>query len=144
LGRVACLTSGGLDSCVLVSDLARDNEVFPIYIQYGLTWEEVEKATLASFLSRLAHPNVRPLTLLELPVRALYGSHWSTTGQGVPGTEADNDADYLPGRNIFMLGLAATCCATSSRSASAPSCTTPSRTPRPSSSPTTRASCRRR
>ena len=111
MGRVAVLTSGGLDSSVLVADLARENEVFPLYIQYGLQWEEVEKATLAAYLAKLSHPNLRPLTMLEMPVRSLYGQHWSTTGEGVPDTEADNAADYLPGRNVFMLAVSSVWCA---------------------------------
>ena len=111
MGRVAVLSSGGLDSSVLVADLARENEVFPLYIQFGLQWEEVEKATLSAYLAQLSHRNVMPLTLLEMPVRSLYGRHWSTTGEGVPGTEADNAADYLPGRNVFMLAVSSVWCA---------------------------------
>ena len=40
--RIAVLTSGGLDSCVLLADLARENTVYPIYVEFGLAWERAE------------------------------------------------------------------------------------------------------
>jgi 7-cyano-7-deazaguanine synthase len=110
VGRLAVLASGGLDSSVLIADLAQENEVYPLYIQFGLSWEGVEKAALAAYLAKLAHPNVAPLTLLEMPVRSLYGTHWSTTGEDVPDADAPIDADYLPGRNVLLLGVAAVWC----------------------------------
>ena len=36
MDRIAVLASGGLDSSVLVADKARDAEVYPIYVQWGL------------------------------------------------------------------------------------------------------------
>jgi 7-cyano-7-deazaguanine synthase len=110
VGRVAVLTSGGLDSAVLAAELAADNEVFPVYVQFGLAWEAVEQATLSAYLERLNHANVRPLKRLEAPVRSLYGDHWSTTGKDVPDAEAAIDADYLPGRNVLLLGVTAVWC----------------------------------
>src|SRR5437879_5847528 len=41
--RVAVLTSGGLDSAVLVADLARNADVFPLYVEFGLAWEAAEQ-----------------------------------------------------------------------------------------------------
>jgi tRNA(Ile)-lysidine synthase TilS/MesJ len=40
--RIAVLTSGGLDSAVLLADLAGANTVFPVYIEAGLAWEARE------------------------------------------------------------------------------------------------------
>jgi 7-cyano-7-deazaguanine synthase len=108
--RIAVLLSGGLDSAVLVADLAKSAIVFPIYVEFGLTWEWAEKKALSSYLDRIAGPHIQPLTLLQMPVRSLYGSHWSTTGEQVPGYDAPVDADYLPGRNVFLIGLAAVWC----------------------------------
>jgi 7-cyano-7-deazaguanine synthase len=110
VARIAVLTSGGLDSCVLLADLAADNEVFPIYVSFGLKWEAIERATLESYLSRLNHPSVAPLTVLDMPVQSLYGRHWSTTGNEVPDYDAPIDADYLPGRNVLLLGVTAVWC----------------------------------
>ena len=40
---VAVLASGGLDSAVLVADLASEGrQVTPIYVRFGLAWEDVE------------------------------------------------------------------------------------------------------
>ena len=109
--RIAVLSSGGLDSAVLLADLAQDATVFPIYVEAGLAWEEEEKRALQAYLQALAQPNVQPLTLLEMPVRRLYGRHWSTTGEGVPSAEAPDSDVYLPGRNVLLIGVTAVWCA---------------------------------
>ena len=111
MGRVAVLASGGLDSAVLLADLASENTVFPVYVEAGLHWEEREKRALAAYLSALTLPNLQPLTVLEMPVKSLYGRHWSTTGQDVPGYEAPDSAVYLPGRNVLLIGVTAVWCA---------------------------------
>jgi len=46
-----------------------------------------------------------------MPVRSLYGAHWSTTGEGVPDAEAPDIDVYLPGRNVLLIGLTAVWCA---------------------------------
>jgi 7-cyano-7-deazaguanine synthase len=109
--RIAVLASGGLDSAVLVADLARENTVFPIYLEAGLAWEPRERRALEAFLSALDLPAVQPLTVLQMPVRSLYGRHWSTTGTDVPGYEAPDSAVYLPGRNVLLIGVTAVWCA---------------------------------
>jgi 7-cyano-7-deazaguanine synthase len=110
--RIAVLSSGGLDSAVLLADLARANTVFPIYVQAGLHWETQEQRSLSAYLDALTElPNLQPLTVLEMPVRSLYGAHWSTTGEGVPDAEAPDIDVYLPGRNVLLIGLTAVWCA---------------------------------
>jgi 7-cyano-7-deazaguanine synthase len=109
--RVAVLASGGLDSAVLLAGLAGEATVFPVYVEAGLAWEEEEKRALRAFLAALNDANVQPLTVLELPVRRLYGEHWSATGEGVPGYEAPDSAVYLPGRNVLLIGVTAVWCA---------------------------------
>jgi len=42
-----------------------------------------------------------------VPVRSLYGRHWSLTGRGVPTARTPDAAMYLPGRNVLLLGHAA-------------------------------------
>jgi 7-cyano-7-deazaguanine synthase len=111
MARIAVLASGGLDSAVLLADLARENTVFPVYVEAGLHWEPREKRALESYLGALEMPNLQPLTVLEMPVRSFYGQHWSTTGQGVPGYEAPDAAVYLPGRNVLLIGVTAVWCA---------------------------------
>ena len=109
--RVAVLASGGLDSAVLLAGLAGEATVFPVYVEAGLAWEGEEKRALHAFLEALNDPNVQPPTVLELPLRRLYGDHWSTTGVGVPEYEAPDSAVYLPGRNVLLIGVTAVWCA---------------------------------
>jgi 7-cyano-7-deazaguanine synthase len=110
--KMAVLSSGGLDSAILVAELASHAIVFPIYIAMGLVWEVEEITALKDFLDALNHPNIQPLTKIEFPISSLYGNHWSTTGMGIPDWQApDQDVD-LPGRNIFLLGLTAVWCRT--------------------------------
>ena len=112
MSKIAVLASGGLDSSVLVADQARNAEVFPIYVQWGLAWEATEREALQSFLAALDNPNVMPLTLLSVPIGAMYGDHWSVTGNGVPALGEPDSAVFLPGRNILLIGLAAVWCST--------------------------------
>ena len=110
---VAVLASGGLDSSVLIGDLARETTVFPLYVEKGLAWEAAERRALESFIRALDSPNVAATTVLSVPVRDLYGrDHWSLTGQGVPEAGSAADAVLLPGRNVLLLSLAAVWCST--------------------------------
>ena len=82
---VAVLASGGLDSAILVAHLASEGrEVTPIYVRFGLAWEDVEARHLERFLASLPTLDVKPLVVLDLPVADIYGAHWSVTGQDVP------------------------------------------------------------
>jgi 7-cyano-7-deazaguanine synthase len=109
--RVAVLTSGGLDSAVLVADLARSADVFPLYVEFGLAWEAAERRSLTTYLAALGDRRVAPLVTLAVPVDRVYGRHWSLTGEEVPRYDASIDSDYLPGRNVLLLGVAAVWCA---------------------------------
>ena len=109
--RACVLISGGLDSCVLLAHLAEQGwEVTPLYVQAGLVWERVELTWLRRFLDRSNHPGLKPLRRLSLPVEDTYQSHWSTTGQAVPGANTEDSAVYLPGRNLLLLSKAAVYC----------------------------------
>ena len=112
MDKVAVLTSGGLDSCVLLADVARDAEVWPVYVRAGLAWEDEERRAVERFIAALDNPNVRPLVELSAPMRPIYGDHWSTTGIDVPKPGDADDAVFMPGRNIVLIGLAAVWCST--------------------------------
>ena len=84
--------------------------VTPIYVRKGLAWEDAEHAALIAFVRALGNPNVKPVTTLSVPVRQIYGRHWSVTGQDVPSYDAPDGAVYLPGRNVLLLGLTAVWC----------------------------------
>ena len=103
-GPVAVLCSGGLDSCVLLIDLARrTGHAVPLFVRAGHPWEEAERAALGRFLEVVAEPAVAPLRDLLLPMGDVYGAHWSMSGQGAPGWAAPDEAVELRGRNLVLL-----------------------------------------
>ncbi len=112
MDRIAVLSSGGLDSSVLLAEEAKTAEVYPIYVRCGLAWEEMEHEALAVFLRSLNHPHVKAVTTLSAPIETMYGGHWSVSGDSVPGAEESDSSVYLPGRNILLVGLAAVWCST--------------------------------
>jgi 7-cyano-7-deazaguanine synthase len=107
----AVLISGGLDSAILCVDLLRDfSRVVPLYVRSGLRWEKAEMASLARFLDAVKTEGLDPLVVLDEPIADVYGTHWSTTGTGVPGSETPDEAVYLPGRNLLLTVKAAVWC----------------------------------
>ena len=112
MDRIAVLSSGGLDSCVLLAEEAKTAEVYPIYVRCGLAWEEMEREALGVFLRALNDPHVKAITTLSAPIETMYGGHWSVSGDAVPGAEESDSSVYLPGRNILLIALAAVWCST--------------------------------
>lgn len=138
--KVCVLASGGLDSCVLLGRMAQQfRETFPVYIRCGLRWERAEIYWLRKYLKALSrlspgtrkrtetiqHAVLHPLTVLNLPVRDVYGSHWSLPEvhqkgtsperknlprNRVPGRTSGDEQVYLPGRNLLLLSKAAVFC----------------------------------
>ncbi len=110
-GDVAVLFSGGVDSAVLCVDLvARGRRVFPLYVRCGLRWEHAELASVGRFLHAVERPGLMPLRILDEPVADIYGPHWSTSGSNVPDAQSDDEAVYLPGRNVLLIAKAAVWC----------------------------------
>jgi 7-cyano-7-deazaguanine synthase len=110
--RVAVLASGGLDSSVVTAELARSGRrVFPLYIRAGLRWEPSELKVLSRFIRALGARNIEPVAVLALPMRDVFGMHWSVTSRGVPGYHAPLWSNYIPGRNLALLTKAAIFCA---------------------------------
>jgi 7-cyano-7-deazaguanine synthase len=100
----AVLVSGGLDSAVLLVRLLRSGRrVWPVYCRCGLAWEAAELYWLRRFLRAVRSPRLLPLRVLDIPVRQVYGAHWSLSGRGVPGSRSADAAVYLPGRNVLLL-----------------------------------------
>src|SRR2546425_5790124 len=94
-------------------DQSRNYErVYPVYVRQGLVWEEAELRALRKFLRAVGAPlvgavprspnaaraptrgapTIQSLTILSLPVRDLYGAHWSTTGRCVPDAATPDEA----------------------------------------------------
>jgi 7-cyano-7-deazaguanine synthase len=105
------LASGGLDSSVLLAELARKGRhVFPLYVRAGLRWERVELASLRTFIAALKRDNIEPVAVLDLPMVDITRDHWSVRGK-VPGYRAAIESNYIPGRNLSLLTKAAMFCA---------------------------------
>lgn len=107
---VGVLTSGGVESAALVAEALRAYErVYPIYIRKGLKWEKEELASLKSLLRTVETDGLAELTVLDVPLKPIYGHHWSL-GKGTPGSKAPDTAVYLPGRNVLLLSLGGLFC----------------------------------
>ena len=105
--RVAALVSG-LDSCIMRCRPAGEYaEITPLFVRAGLRWEDAELAALERFFAALDAPAVRPIVELALDIRTIYGAHWSVGGTDVPDAQQPDEAWYLPGRNLLLLGAAA-------------------------------------
>lgn len=105
---ICVLVSGGLDSALMLSRLLRSRtRVIPVYVRCGFTWEAAELYWLRRFLAAHRSPRLAALRVVELPMRSLYGSHWSVSGRRTPGARSPDRAVYLPGRNLILLSLAA-------------------------------------
>jgi 7-cyano-7-deazaguanine synthase len=111
--ELVVLASGGVDSAILLADqAAHGHVVHPVYIRFGLTWEQIEEAHLRRYLDALAdHPDIRPLTVLDLPISDVYGTHWSVSGTNTPDDTTPDEAVYLPGRNLLLLAKTTVWCA---------------------------------
>ena len=105
------LVSGGMDSLILTAELAETSPlIVPIYVRSGLFWEDTEEEHLHRFLREVDLPNVKRLQILDAPLTGIYGEHWSTLGQDVPGADTPDEAVYLPGRNLTLLLQASLWC----------------------------------
>jgi 7-cyano-7-deazaguanine synthase len=108
---LAVLVSGGLDSAILLGEMARERAaVHPLFVGQGLYWEADELKHLRPFLDAIRTPALQPLQVLEMPVRDLYGKHWSITGRDVPDADSPDAAVFLPGRNVLLLAKAMLWC----------------------------------
>ncbi|MBX6315729.1 MAG: 7-cyano-7-deazaguanine synthase, partial [Isosphaeraceae bacterium] len=107
----AILTSGGLDSAILLAQsLGRGEDVYPLYIRNGYFWEAAELAHLERWVGALRGSGLKPLQVLDLPVADLLPHHWSTSGREVPGADSPDEAVYLPARNALLLAKAMLWC----------------------------------
>ena len=102
------LISGGLDSAALLSRaLSQGYRVLPVYVRCGFLWESAELFWVRRLLQAYRTKRVQPLAIVDMPMRPLYGSHWSLGGHRVPGAMSPDSAVFLPGRNAVLLTAAA-------------------------------------
>jgi 7-cyano-7-deazaguanine synthase len=107
-GPVAVLCSGGLDSAVLLVEMARAaGRAVPLFVRAGHVWEDAERAALDRFVAAVAEPRIAPVRDLAVPMADVYGSrHWSFAGEGRPGWDAPDEDVELRGRNLVLLAKA--------------------------------------
>ena len=109
--KICVLASGGVESAVLLDLYSRkEARVFPLYVQHGFVWERAELHWLRKLIARLRRPSIQPVTILQFPIRPLYGKHWSVAGKGVPSRRSPDRAVFLPGRNLLLAVLAGLFC----------------------------------
>ena len=110
--KFCVLLSGGVDSALLLRRaLQRGDYVLPLYLRCGFVWETAELYWLRRLLRALRTPTLQPLQVIDLPIRPIYGAHWSLTGRRIPGARSADRAVFLPGRNALLLTAAAIACA---------------------------------
>jgi 7-cyano-7-deazaguanine synthase len=108
--HIAVLFSAGLDSAVLLAQLARESPgatIQPIYVSTGLAWELEERAMAERYLTTLsATTAIEPLVSLTVDMRDVYSStHWAVRGEP-PAYDTPDEDVYLDGRNIVLLSKA--------------------------------------
>src|SRR5207249_1956916 len=94
-----------------------DSDILIGLTVWGDTWcralskiYRLDTEAARTFLRDIRTPRLRPLVVLEMPMREVYGDHWSTTGR-VPGFHATDASVYIPGRNVMLFAKAAVFCA---------------------------------
>jgi 7-cyano-7-deazaguanine synthase len=107
----AVLFSGGLDSTVLLAEVARREAsglpVAPVYVSVGLAWEPEELAMIDRLLGARPFRDVQPIETLRFDMRDIYPpTHWAIRGEP-PGFDTPDEDVYLDGRNIVLLAKAA-------------------------------------
>jgi 7-cyano-7-deazaguanine synthase len=111
--RVAVLTSGGVDSNILLAEILKDRryeEVFPLYIRAGVNWEAAELHWLRKYLKALRRTKLRPLSVLKMPIDDVI-SGWAITGRAAPARFFSGHELNIRGRNLLILSKALTFCA---------------------------------
>ena len=110
--KIAVLTSGGLDSAILIHSLIeKGDRVWPVYVRSGHLWENAEIFWLKRFLKKVKSPRLKPLNILSCETKDLYGTHWGFTGKNVPKAKTRDEAVYIPGKNLLLIAKAAVFCA---------------------------------
>lgn len=106
----AVLLSGGLDSAVLLAEVAQreaGKRLRPIYVSVGLAWEAEELAMIDRLLGAAPFRDVQPIQTLRFDMRDIYPpTHWAIRGEPPVFDTPDEDV-YLDGRNIVLLTKAA-------------------------------------
>jgi 7-cyano-7-deazaguanine synthase len=107
------LFSGGLDSAVLLADVAaaaraaRRGPVLALYISVGFAWEEEERRVASTLLATAPFAGMGELVELAFDMRDVFPpAHWAVRGTPPKYDTPDEDV-YIDGRNVILLSKAA-------------------------------------
>lgn len=101
---VAVLCSGGLDSAVLLVEMARTaGQAVAVFVRAGHVWEDAERAALDRFIVAIGEPRIQGPRELLVPMRDVYGDDWTMTGDSFPDWHAPDEANEIRGRNLILL-----------------------------------------
>ncbi len=107
VGPVGVLCSGGLDSAVLLVEMARTTgRAVPLVIAAGHVWEAAERRALERFVAAVDDARIAPPRILTLPMADVYGADWSMTGDGGPAWDDPDETVEVRGRNLVLLAKA--------------------------------------
>jgi 7-cyano-7-deazaguanine synthase len=89
---------------LLAKAVADGHDVQPVYVRFGLAWEDDEQAVAGRFVA--AFPTLRPMAVLTVDMTDVYSTaHWAVRGDAPAFDTPDSDV-YLEGRNVILLSKA--------------------------------------
>lgn len=107
------LFSGGLDSAVLLADVAAAarsglrGPVIALYVGVGFAWEREERRVAAALLGAAPFAGVEDLVQLSFDMRDVFPpAHWAVRGTP-PAYDTPDEDVYIDGRNVILLSKAA-------------------------------------
>ena len=107
------LFSGGLDSAVLLADVAaaakrdRRGPVIALYVCVGFAWENEERRAASTLLASPPFAGMGGLVELSFDMRDVFpSSHWAIRGTP-PASDTPDEDVYIDGRNVILLSKAA-------------------------------------
>lgn len=109
---VVSLISGGIDSSIMTGlALESGAYVWPLYVRQCFVWEEPEESVVRNFLGAI-RPDLR-ISLDDLHTSCIavpgsFPSRWAVDDAvAPPQSDTEDEAVYLPGRNLALLSAAA-------------------------------------
>ena len=105
--RVVCLTSGGVDSTVMLHVLSRRNEVVPLFVDYGQSAARREKRAAVAACAPL---RLRPTVVSVRGLRATRAAGARGAADKRQAPEAlgvTPSSPYFPKRNMLLLSASA-------------------------------------
>ena len=107
------LFSGGLDSAVLLADVAaaaragQRGPVIALYVSVGFAWERAEREIAAALLATQPFAGLRDFVALRFDMRDVFPpTHWAVRGTP-PAYDTPDEDVFIDGRNVILLSKAA-------------------------------------